>query len=273
MFLNRFKKFLIHPFKYLYENAYKLGIAAKADTPMKMFWGEELILPLSDTNLVLAYYCGSLGLAEITLTRFFIKHVHAGDIFYDVGANFGYYTALARHLGAEVHAFEPNPSVMRYIRKNAADDVVLNEVAVADKPGELVFYDLFASHKSGMSSLFHDIIPELNRKTERAITVKTITLDDYVLDHPIPTVIKIDVENAESLVLAGARQLLTQHSPIITMELYDVPEALERTRKAYQLITDLGYAPYEITGTGDLRPAHIALGSIGGSDTFVFKKG
>jgi FkbM family methyltransferase len=48
--------------------------------------------------------------------------------------------------------------------------------------------------------------------------VPTVTLD-WLLDHfPPPTFVKIDVEGAEHMVLAGARHILSQHKPVILCE-------------------------------------------------------
>ena len=113
--VNRLKKFLRQPIKYLYQNAVKVGLG-NADWPVRTFWGQNLLLPISDENAVLIYYCGSLGFGESAFTRFLIENTSKNDVFYDIGANYGYYSSLASTLGAEVHSFEPNPSVLPYTR-------------------------------------------------------------------------------------------------------------------------------------------------------------
>lgn len=272
VWLNRVKKFLNQPYKYIYQNAFKAGLISNREYPVEMFWGQKLTLPLADENSVLVYYCGSLGFVEITLTRFFLLNVKKGDVFYDVGANFGYYTALAEMLGAEVHSFEPNPPTLHYLRKNASPSSYLNEVAVADTSGELSFSDISASNKGAMSTLFPEVLSEDRRRTQRIIKVPAITLDDYNTKYSPPTFIKVDVENAESLVLTGARKLLTTHSPIIAMEIYGGTVARERTEKALSLMKEYGYGSYRIQENGSLEKTEIRLGEVGSENTFIFKK-
>lgn len=272
--VNRVKKFWRQPYKFVYHNAYKLGLHHITDYKMKTFWGDTLVLPLSDENNVTLYYCGSLSESECRLARFFINTVKPGDVFYDVGANFGFFGFLARALGAkEVHLFEPSDVVMRYVRKNAYPDMHLNEVAVADTSGTLEFYDLSPSNKGQMSSLFADFIPEHNRPTQRVLTVQALTLDKYIASHTPPTVIKMDIENSECLALAGATTLLREHSPIIAMECMDTPNHIERTRKALTILKDTGYQAFSITPEGGIIPTSLShLGQLGEYNEIVFKK-
>lgn len=269
--LNRVRKFAAHPVRYAYENAYKLGLGLSPERRVSMFWGGAMTLPLSDSNSVLAYYCGALGPAECRLARFCIRTVKPGDVCYDIGAHFGFYSALLGALGAEVHAFEPNPSSARYLRANALH-AAITEAAVADAAGEREFTDVTASRKSAMSTLFPDTLPEENRRAGRTIVVKTITLDDYIQTHPVPVFIKLDAENAESLVLSGGRALFTTHAPVLAMEVYDAPAALERTRAALALLREYGYRSYKINKEGAAEPHDIVLGQVGGLSNFVFKK-
>jgi hypothetical protein len=52
-----------------------------------------------------------------------------------------------------------------------------------------------------------------------------------------PDTIKIDVEGAEFEVLQGARNLLSQHRPILFLDTHQ----REAHKKAIQLLSDLGY--------------------------------
>lgn len=244
-----------------------------------MFWGDTLLLPISDENVILMYYAGSLGLSESPLTRFIIRNVDSKTVFYDIGANFGYYSSLAHALGADVHCFEPNPSTLKYIYFNlsATEKSTIQKFAITDTSTRITLFDIFDCHKSGMSTLFPDILTEVNQKKCRPIKVDATSLDEYLnrlgwLEKYIPTCIKIDVENAESLVMAGAKKLLTDFSPIITMELYDAPAAIERTKKALEIILSYGYRPHEITSNGFIQPTSVQLGNLGTANTFVFKK-
>ena len=241
---------------------------------MRTFWGDTLILPIADENNVTLYYSGSLSESECRLARFFIKTLTDSDVFYDVGANFGFFAFLARTLGVkEVHLFEPSDVVMSSVRKNAYPDMHLNEAAVADKNGTLQFYELSESHKAQMSSLFADFIPEKNRLTQRVLTVRSLTLDEYGSRNTPPTVIKMDVENSEYLALTGGKTLLREHSPLIVMECMDAPQHIERTKKALALLKDAGYHAFSIQPDGTLETTTLTdLGSLGEYNELVFKR-
>lgn len=272
--VNRVKKFWQKPYKFVYHNAYKLGLHHITDFGMKTFWGDTLTLPLGDENNVTLYYSGSLSESECRLARFFITTLKPEDIFYDVGANFGFFGFLARAIGVkEVHLFEASDIVMKQMRKNAYPDMHLNEVAIADKIGTLEFYDLSPSNKGQMSSLFADFIPEKNRETQRVLQVQSITLDSYIETHTPPTVIKMDIENSEYLALMGSTNLLHTFSPIIAMEVSDGSKQIERSRKALSILKEAGYQAHTITPQGGIEVTDLKnLGSLGEYNELVFKK-
>ncbi len=269
---NRVQKFLRHPLRIARRAFYKKGILKSPDIRARMFWGAKLVLPLADENAVLAYYTGSLGATERLLTRYLLATLGPNQVFYDVGAHLGLYTSLGEALGAQVHAFEPNPSTVRYVAQNAMPATKVNEVAVAGAPGTLTFFDLSQSHYSGLSSLLADIIPEENKRTQKEVTVEAITLDDYALSNPIPDVLKIDVVNAEAEVLRGAKKLLTEHAPILALRLYGASSALPRTKETLVLLADFGYEPFAIEADGSLAPGIVDLNALGFASTFIFKK-
>jgi hypothetical protein len=53
------------------------------------------------------------------------------------------------------------------------------------------------------------------------VSVITVTLDWLMERLPLPMIIKIDVEGAESLVLAGANALISKVRPIVLCEVSD----------------------------------------------------
>jgi FkbM family methyltransferase len=278
--VNRAKKFLRQPLKYIYHLGYKTGLVRNEDVRVRTFWGADFLATLRDENAVAVYFCGALGRAECRLTRFLIKTLQPTDTFYDVGANYGFYTSLAASLvtEGEVHAFEPSPRTMRYVRANApereaAARIVLNEVALSSEEGTTTFFDTSVDHKSGMSTIVA-AAAEHNPLKYREITVRTATLDSYVQSqsHTPPTVIKLDVEGAESLVLAGARRVLGMASPVIAMEVWDAPHIISRTECAIAELSDAGYRPYAILADGSVAETRLALGSLGEFNIFVFKK-
>lgn len=278
-FANRAKKFLRRPYKYLYHNAFKLGLIQNGDVRASTFWGSYMSLPLQDENAVNVFFCGSLGRAECRLTRYLIRNLKENESFYDIGANYGFYSSLAASVikSGEIHAFEPSPRTGEYTEKNLPHEnaeviASLNRIALSDEDGVATFFDTSVDRKSGMSTMMPEAA-QSNPLRYAQIEVPTMRLDTYVSSHTPPTFIKLDVEGAESKVLAGAERVLREHAPTIAMEVWDAPHIIEKTRYAIALLTDAGYAAHEIRPDGTLRRTDIPLGSLREFNIFVFTRG
>ena len=135
-------------------------------------------------------------------------HLRAEDVFWDIGANIGAVTLVAARMCARVVAFEPDARardlLARHVRENALPNVTIVAHGLADVTGRATLH-AGPSNNLGMSSL-------LSRGTngEAQTTVPVMRADDFARARPdlVPTVLKIDVEGAEALVLRGARDLL-----------------------------------------------------------------
>src|SRR5450755_845635 len=88
----------------------------------------------------------TFGVYEKPETRFFCAACKPGMTFLDIGANVGYYTALAlpRIGGGRVIALEPDPENFDYlqatIRANQATNVLAIPKAAGAAPGETTMY-------------------------------------------------------------------------------------------------------------------------------------
>jgi FkbM family methyltransferase len=145
-----------------------------------------------------------LGTAEPEVVRCMDEHIKPGDVFYDLGANVGYFSLVAAALGARVVAFEPFPDNLRLLQRNAEGrDVEVRPVAVSDREG-------FASFEAGPTS-------QDGKLGEGDLTVPTVALDGD------PTFVKVDVEGAELDVVRGMRC----HPNVVLVELHDEPYSFE----------------------------------------------
>jgi FkbM family methyltransferase len=145
--------------------------------------------------------------------HFMRRYLRAGDTFLDIGANVGIYTLWASQFvnaessGGRIVAFEPDVKNLSRLREqfalNSLDWVEISPAALSATHGTIGF-------SQGKDGLNHIVSDEMN---ETSIVVPTITLDTYCSQRKIPHVnfAKIDVEGAEQLVLAGARQMLAAH--------------------------------------------------------------
>jgi FkbM family methyltransferase len=109
---------------------------------------------------------------------------------------------------------------VKKVTLNAFSNVTIVNAAVADKRGRLTLYG------STLSESPED--PEANNLFgggDYSIEVATVSLDDDLADRGVQKVdlLKIDVEGAEPLVLAGAEKLLRQTAaPTILIEVNPV---------------------------------------------------
>lgn len=164
---------------------------------------------------------------EPLLSDWMVRNLRPGDVFVDVGSNRGFFTMLAADLvgpSGRVYAFEPNPSVFadltEHVRRNSFEGRVRcfgNAVSDTDH-GTM---DLFVSQdefNSGLSSVVPsgDLLRSGALDPAARVPVVTRSLDGWAdeigLSLP-PAMVKIDVEGAESLVIAGMQRLLADRAP------------------------------------------------------------
>lgn len=243
---------------------------------IRLFNLRDIVLTGGDNNSAMMFFGFLKDLAEIKTTKFFIKNLKDSDIFYDVGANYGFYTYLALEFCKEVHCFEPIPECCENLRFNLSkeDRVFINEVAVSSENG---FVEIVQPGKSpGLSSINKEIIKSFTRANLRKLKkykVKSIKLDDYIFIHKPPSIIKIDVEGAEEYVLRGGKEFFVNNSPIIVMEIRDKKMDGEVSMRAVNLLRNWGYKSYFINENGELTRKDGDLSIITNVfDNFVFMK-
>ena len=150
-----------------------------------------------------------------------------GDVFVDVGANSGYFSVLAAlRVGARgrVFAFEPNPAVRRQLERHIglnaiADRVTISELALSDEDRDDV--RLFVScwpENDGIASLTPaaETLARGGLRADTSMAVRVRTFDSWAQSVQLSRVdlMKIDVEGAESRVLAGMASTITHRRPL-----------------------------------------------------------
>jgi FkbM family methyltransferase len=182
-----------------------------------------------------------------------------GPVF-DVGANIGVISLiLARRFPDRViHAFEPNPSSVRSLRKNIsqnqADNVIVRDVAVGAKQ-EKVLFDANPRDRGTAR--------KVNEKSRHVRQVACVTLDSYVEEYGIEKVslLKIDVEGYEKEVIKGARRLLDEKR--IGLVYFEICPALARKAGFHpaspaKILKQSGYVLNRITPNGGLENGGIS---------------
>lgn len=170
------------------------------------------------------------------------------DVFFDIGANIGWYTTLAAQIlkNGKVYAFEPIDEVANAIHfnsnNNGLTNILVEKIALADFNGATNIN--FNKENWGLSSL------KVDNAGEEKISITVKRLDDFVRENKIEkiTFIKCDIEGAEYLFLKGAILSLKKFSPVILMEISASNlSAFKNTPiDIYKLLIGLGYKMFSI---------------------------
>ena len=215
--------------------------------------GATIVLNPTDPVVSGALHFGVYEKAE---TRFFQSACRDGMTFLDVGANFGYYTALAaRAVGpnGRVLAVEPDPDSFGYLEQTIAANAVGNvqafPVAASDAPATLPLY--ISTDNRGDNRLY------ASGEDRPQVEVTARPLDALLRENKIDTVdlIKIDVQGYEPKVIAGLRETITA-SPNLTLltEFWPqgIDEAGEDANEFLQTLRELGLTLHELQPDGSL---------------------
>jgi FkbM family methyltransferase len=193
------------------------------------------------------------GMYEPYESELFREIVKPGMTVIDIGANIGYFTIIAaRRVGraGRVIAFEPEPEnrffLEQSVEMNDLAHVMIYPIAIADKKGAVIL-NLFDSNK-GKHSLVKDAGDDKGFSSR--ITVESTDLDSFLRDKgPCQTidVIKMDIEGAESLALAGmketllrCRTLFMEYTPLAIKKAGHEPELILAALK------EQGFSIYQI---------------------------
>ena len=156
----------------------------------------------------------------------FLFALRPDDIVWDVGASVGLFSVHAAGIAKTVVAFEPDPQTFARLRQNVELNALQRLVqcrpeALGDRQGHV---SLRTDGLAGNAPSIVDLGRHSGETPATMTTVDRLVADDV----PLPTVLKIDVEGAESLVLSGATTLLrSTHRPrLIFLEVH--PQFLPR---------------------------------------------
>jgi FkbM family methyltransferase len=181
---------------------------------------------------------------EFNKRRFFYSSfIKPGQLVFDVGANMGNRIDIFTELTSSVVAVEPQPACIAALKKRFGNKIKIEEVGLADKPGELEMFIADESTISTFSKEFADTLKETRFKRnnwDNKIKVPITTLDALIEKHGVPHFCKIDVEGFEYEVLSGLNMAL----PLISFE-YCVPEftnkVIDCINRLHKLDSNLRY--------------------------------
>jgi len=159
----------------------------------------------------------ALGEFEPEVTAYFQRSVKPDSRCVDIGSNFGYYTILLAMLAPQGHitAIEADPQTVELLRDNLYANwtecrTTIVNAAASDEVGQLTFNRRIG--RSGNTSIIKhsaEYLSALGEPMTEAFDVKAVTIDSLNLGRV--DFIKLDVEGAEPMALAGMKQTLANN--------------------------------------------------------------
>lgn len=226
----------------------------------------------------------AFGAYDEVVNDYIDKHIEEGMVCFDIGSNIGIMSLnLARKVGAKgaVYCFEPVPHLFQKLeanvrRNNKLGTIRLSEIALSDQSGrrQMPIANEFYENQ-GMGSL----VDSEHTKLVDSIEIETKKLDEFVEQQKIERLdfMKVDIQGAEPLMLAGATDTLKRFKPELLMEIS--PEDLAGLQwdgpRLLRYLGELGYSFFEIGPEGKIlapidpatMPADYSSGAILGRAT------
>lgn len=168
-------------------------------------------------------------------------------VIFDVGCNVGHSSVLLLMYGGvkEAVVADANPQALGLCAENLARNGLCDRVRfigafVSDQEDREI--DFFTSGARADGSMFP---PKENDAPK--IRISTTTCDKLARDYGlVPDLVKIDVEGAESLVLAGAAQIARNGTARFFVEMHSPPglSMVENARRVLDWCSRFKYVPY-----------------------------
>jgi len=196
-------------------------------------------------GISLGYFLGTVDRTEQDALAARLK---PGDVFYDVGANVGVYTALGARLvgpAGTVVAFEPfaasSDATRRNCARNGLTNVTVVQAAVAEQSGEVAL-------RVGDASVINRIAGAESVGEGEALIVPMVSIDEYIRQSgaPLPSVVMVDVEQAELRVLEGMLETIKRARPVLFVEVHWL--GTDFTKFIRERILPLGYRAATLAG-------------------------
>jgi FkbM family methyltransferase len=161
-----------------------------------------------------------------------LKHVKSWRVCLDIGSNIGQWTRPLAKRFQSVICFEPNPNFRDCFKRNITEtNVILWPHALSNKAH---------TASQGFNST-------MLRQGDGDVECRT--LDSFALTNV--DFVKIDVDGFEAHLLEGARQTLTNNSPVINIEMKKHKRA-DVFVKSKRILEEIGYRYMEHTKSDEV---------------------
>jgi len=237
---------------YFYERLHAVLKPADRYAVVRLDKGFRMKLDLADPEQLKVYFYGHYHERyEADLVQ---RLLEEDDVFWDVGANVGYFTlvaATALKNRGQIVAFEPGKNAYARLTENLALNAYRNiktfPVAVTDREGEAVLH-LLGDIADSSANLYQAGQAQAGQEVCRTVGLDHLRREEGLRP---PDLIKLDAEGAELTVLQGAQGIISHTPPLLLMEMEEKNLLAAGASKAAvaQFLTGCGY-----------RGAHLSKG-------------
>jgi FkbM family methyltransferase len=190
---------------------------------------------------------------EESTMDFFRTVLRPGDTVIEVGGHIGYLSMWFSELvgaNGRVVVFEPGQNNLPYLRANvtSSPNVEVLPMAVSNLDGLAAFFE---EELTGQNNSLLSDYDQFQANRSRAFSdaqyrqreTQVVRLDTWTAERDVtPDLVKIDIEGAESLALAGAVETLTKHRPLLMVEV------TRASADVWNILNSLGYVLFSPEG-------------------------
>lgn len=244
---------------------------SSSEVMVKIFNGIKFSLDPRDISV--ATHIAMDGVWEEFITKAWMSVIRdiPEAVILDVGANFGYFGALAAHgvnrKKSKIVLFEPNPHLLPYINKTLStnwlnENVKVENLGIADKSGQFelnILKDYVGSSTMQSAEQLTEYVGDkMHVEVAEKVKVQTVTIDEYCAGRDIESIdlIKMDIEGFEEKAYEGMRNMVAKSHGLtlfleFTKQSYEAPEAFyNKVRGDFKFM-------YTIAGDGSfVEPAN-----------------
>lgn len=183
---------------------------------------------------------------EVWMLQYFLKYYKQGTNIIDIGANIGTTSLLMSEVISNhnyIYSFEPIYNDITYkniIDNNLQDKIILFPYGLGNESSIYYYPKINYNSNNNFGATSIENRTNKNNNDEMELIIKK--LDDFNIDNV--SLIKIDVENMEILVLEGGFNLIEKNKPTIIIESYQYEKL--SSSEIFKKIINLGYKVNQI---------------------------
>jgi FkbM family methyltransferase len=228
-------------------------------TATTLFGSKLHVDPKDDVGRCIYYF----GVWEPNLTAWITRSLSPGDTFVDVGANVGYFSALAAGIVKDqgsVVSIESMPRTCDVLKANYELNGIHNgrivPIAVWDTVGDIEMFGP-STGVIGTASAIKSRADQWELKSKVTVACAPLCSILTATELKSTRIVKIDVEGAEWRVVSGMNELMKNGRDDLEVVLEVNPDSLrlegQSCQTLYALFRKFGFHPYQIENLyGDL---------------------